>query len=127
MPERALDAITLSYMTIFLVGFGSILLTVPRRRNLLDATLTAIVFMLAISYLRSLLGLYHPAIFDTPFARNVVRVIAMITITICVTSLWRELRRGAGIESDHGLGALQRQVLEHDRRLAQLEQRLRNM
>lgn len=123
MDEYALDVLTLTYMTVFLFVFAGILVKVPRRRNLLDTALTALVFMLAVSYLRSLLSLYDPLVFDTPFARNLIRLIAMVTITISVVSLWHELRGLAdqGLESDRGEGAIQRRLLEHERRLARLE------
>lgn len=124
MDEHHLDTLTLTYMTVFLFLFGGILVTVPRRRNLLDAALTALVFMLALSYLRGLLSLYQPLVFDTPFARNLVRLIAMVTVTISVISLWHELRGWSSRtpEPDQGMSAVHRRLIEHDRRLAQLEQ-----
>lgn len=96
MDEQKVDVLTLTYMMVFLFVFGGILATVPRRRNLLDAALTALVFMLALSYLRSLLGIYIPSTFDTSWARNAVRGIAMVSVTTCVVALWMELTRGKG-------------------------------
>ncbi len=124
MAERTLDVVTLTYMTVFLFVFGGILVTVPRRRNLLDAALTALVFMLALSYLRSLLSLYQPLVFDTSLTRNLIRLIAMVTVTISVVSLWQELRGHADRtpESDRGMGEIHRRLIEHERRLRHLEE-----
>lgn len=91
MDERLLDVVTLSYMSVFLFIFGCVLIAVPRRRTFLDATLTGLVMVLAVSYLRSLLELFRPDVFDTVVLRNAVRVIAMVTVTICVVGLIREL------------------------------------
>lgn len=96
MDEQDIDVLTLAYMMVFLFVFGGIPATVPRRRNLLDAALTALVFMLALNYLRSLLGIYIPSIFDTSWARYAVRSIAMVSVTSCVVALWMELTKGKG-------------------------------
>lgn len=100
MDERVLDVVTLTYMTVFLFTFGGILLKAPKRTNLLDTALTALIFVLGMSYLRSLLGLYAPIIFDTTLMRTAIRIVAMVTLTVSVFSLWRELRASVPSEWD---------------------------